>query len=56
MPAIFRIHGKVDAAMLERSLNELRRRHEILRVRFVQGENGPVQVVEAGAPLQVARH
>ena len=50
---IFRIRGEVDSAVLERSLNELRRRHEILQVRFVQGVNGPVQVVDAGAPLQL---
>ncbi len=51
---VFRIHGRVDATLLERSLNELLRRHEILRVRFIAGENGPVQVVSAGAPLQLA--
>ncbi|MGA9567228.1 MAG: amino acid adenylation domain-containing protein, partial [Candidatus Korobacteraceae bacterium] len=45
-PRIFRIHGKVDPDVMERSLNALRRRHEILRVRFVAGVNGPVQVVE----------
>jgi acyl carrier protein len=50
---IFRIRGEVDSAVLERSLNELRRRHEILQVRFIQGVNGPVQVVDAGAPLQL---
>ncbi|MEO7028527.1 MAG: HAD-IIIC family phosphatase, partial [Acidobacteriaceae bacterium] len=50
---IFRVRGKVDAAILERSLNELRRRHEILQVRFVSGMEGPVQVVDAGAPLHL---
>lgn len=50
---IFRIRGEVNSAVLERSLNELRRRHEILRVRFIEGANGPVQVVDAGAPLQL---
>src|ERR1017187_6161210 len=53
-PRIFRIRGRVDAAVLERSLNELRRRHEILRARFVTGENGPVQLVEPVAPLHLA--
>ena len=51
---VFRVRGKVDAALLERSLNELRRRHEILRVRFVEGDNGPIQVIDEGAPLQLA--
>ena len=48
---IFRMRGKVDPAVLESSLNEVRRRHEILRVRFIHSETGPVQVVEALAPL-----
>jgi len=53
-PRIFRVRGRVDAALLESSLNELRRRHEILQVRFVQREHGPVQVLEPVAPLQLA--
>lgn len=51
---IFRLHGNVDAALLERSLNELRRRHEILQVRFVHEAGGPVQIVDLGAPLILA--
>jgi amino acid adenylation domain-containing protein/FkbH-like protein len=48
---IFRIHGKVDSAVLESSLNELRRRHEILRVRFIHRDNELIQVVDAPSPL-----
>ncbi|MBV8845201.1 MAG: hypothetical protein JO307_20535, partial [Bryobacterales bacterium] len=48
---IFRLRGRVDSAVLESSLNELRRRHVILRVRFVHRENGLIQVVDAPAPL-----
>jgi amino acid adenylation domain-containing protein/FkbH-like protein len=51
---IFRIQGKVDSALLERSLNELCRRHEILRVRFVERAAGPVQVVEPVVVLRIA--
>jgi acyl carrier protein len=50
----FRIHGKVDATLLERSLNELLRRHEILRVRFSSGIGGPIQTVEPGLSLRLA--
>jgi acyl carrier protein len=50
---IFRIRGAVDAAVLEQSLNELRRRHEILQVRFIQGVDGPVQVTGADAPWEL---
>ncbi len=53
-PRIFRIRGEVDSLVMERSLNELRRRHEILRVRFVSGVNGPAQIVEEGGSLQFA--
>jgi acyl carrier protein len=53
-PRIFRVRGQVDATVLERSLNELRGRHEILQVRFVQREYGPMQVLEPVAPLQLA--
>jgi acyl carrier protein len=52
-PRIFRVRGRVDAAVLERSLNELRRRHEILQVRFVPRELGPVQMLEPIAPLRL---
>jgi acyl carrier protein len=51
---IFQIRGDVEPGLMEGSLNELRRRHEILRVRFIQGVDGPVQIVEAGSPLQLA--
>jgi amino acid adenylation domain-containing protein len=44
-PRVFRIRGKVDSDLMQRSLNELRQRHEILRVRFIAGVNGPVQAV-----------
>jgi acyl carrier protein len=47
----FRIRGSVDTAILERSVNELRRRHEILRVRLVMSPDGPVQIVDPGDPL-----
>lgn len=53
-PRVFRIHGRVDPMVMERSLNELRQRHEILRARFVSGVNGPVQVVDAGGSLRFA--
>ena len=50
-PRIFRIHGKVDRNVMERSLNELRQRHEVLRARIVPGVHGPVQMVEQGGAI-----
>src|SRR5207302_6787960 len=51
---IFRIRGRLDSAVLERSLNELQRRHKILQVRFIEAVNGPVQVVDPRGLLQLA--
>src|SRR5215469_6126721 len=51
-PRVFRIRGRVDAAVMERSLNELRQRHEVLRVRFVSDVDGPVQIVDDGGALE----
>jgi acyl carrier protein len=53
-PRLFRIRGKVNVGLMEQCLNELRRRHEILRARFVHGANGPMQVVDDGRPLRLA--
>ncbi len=50
-PRVFRIHGEVNPQVMERSLNALRLRHEILRVRFVAGVDGPMQIVEDGGEL-----
>ena len=48
------LHGNVDATILERALNEVRRRHEIFQVRFVLRDDGPKQVVDPGPPLTLA--
>ena len=44
-----RLTGLLNAAALEKSLNEVVRRHEILRTTFAMEGGEPVQVV-AGAP------
>ncbi len=40
-----RLSGLLDAVALEKSLNEVIRRHEVLRTRFVIEEGKPVQVI-----------
>ncbi|HEV2147847.1 MAG TPA: amino acid adenylation domain-containing protein [Longimicrobiaceae bacterium] len=47
-----RIRGGVDAQLLRRSLDELVRRHEVLRTRFrlLPGRSVPVQVVDDDVP------
>jgi amino acid adenylation domain-containing protein/non-ribosomal peptide synthase protein (TIGR01720 family) len=43
--AALRISGALDVAILERSLNEIVRRHEVLRARFPTAKGHPVQVI-----------
>ncbi len=43
--ATLRFTGKLDAGALERSLNELTRRHEIFRTTFIQKDGQAVQLI-----------
>lgn len=45
MSAAVQITGPLDVKILERSLNEIVRRHEILRTKFVVKNGNPIQVV-----------
>jgi len=45
IPAALHLSGRLDLAALERSINEVIRRHEILRTSFKLGDGGPVQVI-----------
>src|SRR5689334_23169863 len=45
VPRAIRIRGEVDIELLESALNEVIRRHEVLRTRFVADADGPVQKV-----------
>jgi amino acid adenylation domain-containing protein len=47
MSGAFRVSGRLDAAALERSLNEIVRRHETLRTTFRSVEGVPRQVIAA---------
>jgi len=42
---LFRLTGKLNRVALEQSLNEIIRRHEILRTRFQVVEGQPVQII-----------
>ncbi|MBO0783239.1 MAG: AMP-binding protein, partial [Ktedonobacteraceae bacterium] len=46
MPVGLRLGGKLDAASLERSLQEIVRRHEVLRTCFGAERGEPVQVID----------
>ncbi|MCK8498050.1 non-ribosomal peptide synthetase [Myxococcus fulvus] len=40
-----RLEGTLDVAVLEQSLQEIVRRHEVLRTSFAEGPEGPVQII-----------
>ena len=45
MPVYYRLTGQLNVAALGRSLNEIVRRHEVLRTVFHESNNTPVQIV-----------
>jgi hypothetical protein len=48
-----RLSGRLDLSALERSLNEIARRHEILRTTFPQSDSGPVQTIWAPRAIEL---
>ena len=54
MSEALRLKGSLDAAVLERSLNEIIRRHEALRTIFIQREGRPVQQIRETMRLPLA--
>ena len=54
IPAAIRVTGRLDASALERSLNEVVRRHEALRTSFKNVNGQPVQVITENAELPLA--
>jgi non-ribosomal peptide synthetase component F len=55
IPAIYRFQGPLNVVALERSLNEIIRRHEILRTTFTVIEGRPVQVIARHESLPLTR-
>jgi amino acid adenylation domain-containing protein/non-ribosomal peptide synthase protein (TIGR01720 family) len=55
IPGALRLHGSLNVAALERALNEIVRRHEVLRTNFVTVKRDPVQVItpQVDLPLPV---
>jgi amino acid adenylation domain-containing protein len=47
IPTVFRLTGALDVAALEQSLNEIVRRHEILRSTFASKDGQPIQFTAA---------
>src|SRR5262249_3931386 len=53
LPCAVRLEGKLDLDTLERSVNEIIRRHEVLRTRFEVVEGEPVQVIDEWQPRKL---
>ncbi|WP_186062490.1 non-ribosomal peptide synthetase [Burkholderia gladioli] len=53
MPAALRLSGRLDIPVLRRTIEEVVRRHEILRTRFTVEDGVPMQVVEPPRPLEI---
>jgi len=54
IPCALRLRGALDRAALQASLDELLRRHDSLRTRFVEDDLGVAQQVDADATLALA--
>ena len=53
IPCLLRLEGSLDVAALSRALTEIIRRHEVLRTHFVEGPQGPEQVIDASWELRL---
>src|SRR6476661_7565379 len=53
MPFALRLSGQLDIPALERTLNEIIRRHEVLRTTFDVLEKEPVQLIAATQRLEL---
>ncbi len=50
---VLRVSGPLQADALRRAFADVVGRHEILRTRFVDGDNGPTQVIAASVPVEL---
>jgi hypothetical protein len=55
MPTAIRLRGELNVSALERSLNELLRRHEALRTSFSVVDGEAVQVIAASVELELSK-
>jgi amino acid adenylation domain-containing protein len=54
VPTATAIHGPLDVALLERSLNEVVRRHESLRTTFSTVDGQPAQLIAPAMPITLS--
>ena len=53
-PTVLHFQGPLDITILERSLNEILRRHQVLRTVYRQEAGRPVQEVRDPSPIEIA--
>ena len=53
MPQVFRIKGELNVTALENSLNEVIKRHEVLRTTFRESEGQPEQIIAVSKPIKL---
>lgn len=53
MPLAVRLSGRLDISVLERTLSEITRRHEVLRTTFPAVDGEPVQIISPPRPLSI---
>ena len=53
IPGVTRLEGRLDLSVLERVINEIIRRHEVLRTRFEVEAGEPAQVIDAWEPRRL---
>src|SRR5262249_25542356 len=53
IPGALRLEGRPDLVALERSVNEIVRRHEVLRTRIVVESGEPAQVIDVWEPRRL---
>ncbi|MEA5498672.1 non-ribosomal peptide synthetase [Limnoraphis robusta] len=54
IPSAVRLTGELNIELFEKSLNEIIRRHEILRTNFIIQDGQPVQVISENATLEIS--
>jgi amino acid adenylation domain-containing protein/FkbH-like protein len=52
-PRVLRLRGPLRSQILQQSLNELRRRHAVLRTRFVPGPEEPTQRIDLPSEVEL---
>jgi amino acid adenylation domain-containing protein len=55
VPTAIHLKGRLNCAALERSLQEIVRRHDALRTRFTTVDGEPVQIVESGVSVDLSK-